>query len=93
MWQKPETKLWASKQHHQKVATLIFMMSKELCIKIKENKAYFQLPKEDLGYVFSARRNLNFHEKGVTKIELQNGQLFSNNFELCQFFYIFRKQN
>ena len=34
-----------------------------------------------LGYVFSARRNSNFHEKWVTKIELHNSHLFSSNFE------------
>ena len=45
--------------------------------------------KEFLGYVFFARRNSNFFEKRVTKIELQNRQLFSSNFQLCQFSFIF----
>ena len=34
------------------------------------------MQKEFLSYVFSAQRNSNFCEKGVTKIEPQNGQLF-----------------
>ena len=45
----------------------------KLNLKIK-NVAYFHMQKEFLGYVFSARRNSNFREKGVTKIELQNRQ-------------------
>ena len=33
---------------------------------------------------FSTQKNSNFCEKGVTKIELQNRQLFSSNFESCK---------
>ena len=51
------------------------------------------MQKEFLGYVFSARRNSNFREKWVTKIELQNRHLFSSNFEFCKNISIFRRQS
>ena len=60
----------------------------KLNIKIKK-LSKFSYAKEFLGYVFSAWKNSNFREKGVTKIELQNRQLFSSNFEFCQFFFHF----
>ena len=49
-------------------------------------KRIFRLP-------FFCAEKFKFSWKGVTKIDLQNRQVFSSNFEFCHFFFIFRNQS
>ena len=46
------------------------------------------MQKEFLGYVFSARRNSNFREKGLPKLTLRIGRYFPVILSVANFYYL-----